>query len=70
VIARDDHRAVGIARIVGLEGAPPFGRVESAAEVLLDRQIEGLAMLVDGLKVTGKTSLLDYEGVTVNLAGK
>jgi len=27
-------------------------------------------MLVDGLKVTGKTSLLDYEGVTVNLAGK
>jgi hypothetical protein len=50
VIAGDDHRTVGVVGLDGLKGAPPFGRVELAAEVLLDCQVERLAMLADGLK--------------------
>jgi len=60
VAAGDDHCAVRVAGLDGLEGVSPFGRVERAAEVIRDRQVESLAVLVDALKEARQPSLLDH----------
>jgi len=58
VIACDDHRAVGVSGLDGLEGGPPLSAIELASEALFDREVEGLAVLVDGLEEARQPSLL------------
>lgn len=71
VIAGHDHRAVGVVGLGRLKGIPPLGRVEPAAEVLLDREVERFVMLTDGLKEASQPGLLGRERVAAkaSLAG-
>jgi hypothetical protein len=67
MIAGDDHRAVGVTGLDGIEGSSPFDRIEFPSEALFDREVEGLAVLVDRLEEAPQPGLLGRERSGVDL---